>query len=431
MHLQKAQSGITKYIVGFGLTATSSLFAVGKAFPAIAETAAHTALVFNALPTGVKDSIKNGIGKIGPAALSGAKAISKYSGITKAASGITNLFTAATGGAAIAQKVHNKSMFGSVKAIVANTAAKIGNIVVTVALAVASWAAAVPMWVLAAAALAVVVGLIALVAIGYLVYKNWDKITAAFKTAWEWVKNLGAKFVDFGKNLIQTMKPVQWLSNAFKWLMSILGLTGKEGEGFMAKIFRIGKILFYISNPIGWIIGAFKLITGLFDKMAGSSNPVISTIGKLGKIFMYLFTPIGWVMLALDRLIKHKDAIIGFFKGIGSGISSFFTNIGSNAKESVSGMVSDVKAVGKFYINAFRDPRKAATQIWASIKDNKAIGSVRSSINSVWDMFNDTKIVGDVKNKTSQIWAALEGNNFTGPLVKSINKSFESLRGRI
>ena len=257
-----------RHVAGAATTLGAGLFALGKAAPAIAETTAHTLTAIATAPRAlghIKTLIK-GIGSAG-------KVVSGFSAASKAASGVTNLLSASTAGATIAQQSYNRSMFGSIKAIITGTAAKIGHTAATIGQTIATWAAVVPTWALALASLALVAALIAVIAIGVLIYKNWDKITAALKKAWEWVKNLSSKFIEFGKNLMNTLAPVKWLVSAFNWLKNILGLTGQEGDGFIAQLGRIGKLFLYISNPIGLAIAAFKIFNGLFDKMIGSSNP--------------------------------------------------------------------------------------------------------------------------------------------------------------
>ena len=315
----ESQSGATKFAVGIGTTAVASLFAVGKAFPAIAETTAHTLTAMSVVAEhGKKLKALGGaaltgakhIGKLGSAVGSGAKLITNFSGVTKLAGVFTNLFSASTVAATASQRSYNMSMFGSIKALITSTAAKIGNTAATVAQAVATWAAVVPTWALAAAAIGLTAALLIVVGIGYLIYKNWDKITAAFKAAWEWVKNLAKTFFEFGKNLLYSLKPVQWLSTAFGWLMNALGLTGKESDGFMDKLWRIAKLIFYLFNPIGWLIGSFKILNKVFGTMEGSSNPIIRTIGKIGKIFINFLNPIGLLINAFKFLSRIWNLVM-------------------------------------------------------------------------------------------------------------------------
>lgn len=110
----------------------------------------------------------------------------------------------------------------------------------------------------------IVLGIIALIAVIVALAMNWDKVTAAMKTAWEWIKNVASAIWDTLVGALQSVwEPFSKIIGAF------------QGGGFLAGIKQIGvAILNYVLTPIKAILGALSKIPGIGGKFEGMKNGI-------------------------------------------------------------------------------------------------------------------------------------------------------------
>ncbi len=148
----------------------------------------------------------------------------------------------------IVQKALTLGLWGSVKAIWAQTVALLANPI--------TW---------------VVVGVMALVGAAILLWKNWDKVTAWFKGAWVWFQGLWAKVPGWAKWLMPVIQiPMLIIKNWDRikgWASALWGWL----KQMFAKYYPI--LLFPLIGPVGFIIkhwGKIKtLFTGLWTYLKG------------------------------------------------------------------------------------------------------------------------------------------------------------------
>lgn len=131
-----------------------------------------------------------------------------------------------------------------------------------------------------------------LVAVSYLIYKNWGAISEWFKNLWARIKSMFATAVNFLKVVIMNF------------------------------------------TPIGWFVKLWKPLSGLFSAVWGLVKAVFgAAIGAL-KYTLLNFTPLGLIY-------KHW-----------SSITTFFYNIWESVKKPFLGILRFVFNLGKMFYNA-------------------------------------------------------------------------------
>lgn len=150
----------------------------------------------------------------------------------------------------------------------------------------------------------VVLAIAAVIAIVVICIKNWDKIKAAFLSAWEAIKSAWSKVVDFFKGIWDGIvsafnSVVEWFGNLFQ--------SAWDG------------IVSVWNAVIGWFQSVWDGIVGVFS--------------AVGTWFTEKFTE-AW------ENIKAVFSTVGeFFQGVWDTIVSLFTSIGTAVGDAISGAV--------------------------------------------------------------------------------------------
>jgi hypothetical protein len=134
----------------------------------------------------------------------------------------------------------------------------------------------------------VVIGIVALIAAGYLLIKNWDKVKAFFQFLWYTIKFAFSKFLDFVKN----------------WGVLLLG--------------PVGLIIKYWDKIPGWFAAIWTKVKTWFTS-------ALDWYLSLPKKFLNIGSDI--VMGIWNGIKAKAAALFDFVKGIGSKIASTFKNV--------------------------------------------------------------------------------------------------------
>jgi len=110
------------------------------------------------------------------------------------------------------------SVWGSVTAIWAQTAALLANPI--------TW---------------VVIGIVALVAAGIALWKNWDKVTAWFKSAWAWFQGLWAKVPGWAKWMMPFIAVPMLIIQNWDKIKGALGAVWEWVKGFAKNMWDAGS----------------------------------------------------------------------------------------------------------------------------------------------------------------------------------------------
>ena len=120
----------------------------------------------------------------------------------------------------------------------------------------------------------IVVGIAGLIAAGYALYKNWDKVSAGLVKGWEWVKTTAAGVYNwFGQTLSELPQKagyavgyvIGWFMQIPDKLMGIIGSLDGVGQSFIDKAKEWGKLGF------NGIIDAFLGLPGKLTSLVSNA----------------------------------------------------------------------------------------------------------------------------------------------------------------
>jgi TP901 family phage tail tape measure protein len=139
----------------------------------------------------------------------------------------------------------------------------------------------------------IVLAIGALIAIIILCVKNWDKITAALKIAWEWIKNVAGIVKD-------------GLCNAFK---SLTGFVSENSEKVLA-------LIAIFTGPFGFIISIIKELKDNWGAIveAFKTDGIIAGFKKLGGVILSA------VLAPIQGLLEILAKIPGVRKLLGPAV---------------------------------------------------------------------------------------------------------------
>lgn len=166
----------------------------------------------------------------------------------------------------------------------------------------------------------IVAAIAALIAIIILAIKYWDEIVAVFKAAWQWLKDVFAKwwegFTEFWGNLWENVKNA--LLAAWEWI----------------------KDLFLQYHPVGLVISHWDTIkeffSGLWDRVKEIFSGAMSAIG--GFITDKFNAVVGF-------LTGIRDKIIGVFNTVRDRIKSAWESIVGSIKGAINSVIAAINGM--------------------------------------------------------------------------------------
>ncbi len=288
------------------------------------------------------------------------------------------------------------------------------------------------------AVIGIIAGIIALIAVGYLIYKNWGKIKEFAIMIWGKIKETVLNAVTSIKNFIsKTITSIKKLWNeiwqsvmkifktiwdgiiiAIKWYINlfvgILDLLFKALGINLPQVLKQMKTVFVetwqsikiflnnlkifwdnIFNSISGIVQLFSTtIKGIITALFNYISPVIKkylnvlkivwttvwngmskvTSDVADKIKSIIDNLKSWVSSAVDWLVNKFNRIINLAKSIGSGISGF-TNKAVNAGHSITGLASGGSvSAGTTYLVGENGPELFSSRSSGFITPNHRLG---------------------------------------------------------
>ena len=284
---------------------------------------------------------------------------------------------------------------------VADTAAQVAATAATVAwnvacgiATVATTAFGVAMAVLTSPITLVIAGLVALVAAGVAVYKNWDKIKAKAEEIWKkivaifspvgaWFKT---KFTEAGNNI----------TKVFNGLKAVFALVWKNIQSVF-------------SNVGGW----FK---GVFDKAFANVKNAFATAKA---VFANVWNAIKGAFAGAINWFKSTFLTAsGHLKNPFSGIGNFFEGKYKDIKKAFSG-------VGDWFSEKFKGTYASTTKAWSGAKDafKGILANIKAPFKGIADWFDKT--FGTAWTKVKAVFSS-KGKIFDG-IKEGIDKTFKAV----
>ncbi len=166
----------------------------------------------------------------------------------------------------------------------------------------------------------IVAAIAALIAIIILVIKYWDEIVAAFKTAWQWLKDVFAAwwetFSEFWIGIWETVKSA--LLAAWEWI----------------------KDLFLQYHPVGLVISHWDTIKEFFSGLWDRVKEIFSgAMQAIGNFITDKFNAV------VNFLIGIRDKIIGVFQRVKDRVTEIWEGIVGSIKGAINSVISAINGM--------------------------------------------------------------------------------------
>ena len=247
-------------------------------------------------------------------------------------------------------------------------AAEIAQSVAAGVAAAATWALNGAIAVLTSPITLVIVAIAALIAIGVLLYQNWDTVVEFAKTAWQGLcdfisgicQAIGEFFSGLWTKLQEIFEPIgQWFSEKFQQAWdAIVNIFSGIGEWFSGVFQGAWDAIVAIFTPLGeWFSERWNDITtvladvakwfgDMFQKAWDALTNVFSSIGTwFGERWNDVTTALanvatwfGNIFKTAFEAVKNAFSTIGsFFSGVWSTVQNIFVNAGQMVGDAVGG----------------------------------------------------------------------------------------------
>jgi len=307
-----------------------------------------------------------------------------------------------------AQAISNAGGIVAVARLGAQAIAHGALTVATAAQTVASWAATAATTAFGAAMAfltspitLVILAIGALIAVVYLIIKNWSKISDFFKGLWENIKNIFSGIGSWFADKFNAAKDaiVKVFTGVIDWVKT-----------------NWQSIVAFLINPFA---GVFKY---LYDNFEGFRNVVNNVLNFIKNIFNDVMGKLP------EPVVNVINAIKNFFQGgfdviksIISVFSDFFRNVFTDPVNAVKNLIS---GLGNIFSGIF-DSIKEKVQAFVSFFTDK-FGVVKDIIGGVGNFFSGIGSAvsglfgGGKENKNSQMPGHAEGGIFRQPHIAKI-----------
>ena len=316
----------------------------------------------------------------------------------------------------------------------------------------------------------IVAGIVALIAIIVLLWKNWDEVSQFLATSWEWIKEVASNvFGWIGEFLSATWEWIKEMSIAvwqsIKEFFS--GLWTSIQEIFTSVVNSISEFLSstweFITNTVQTVWNGIKAFFGLVWQ--GIVTVVQTYINMVQTVITTVFNVIKTVITTIWNTIKTVTSTVwntivsivtGLINGFKNTISSVFNAIKSvittiwNTIKSVStsvwnGIISVITGIinrlRSGISNVFNTIKSIITTVWNAVKSvsssvwngirssiSSIINGIRSTISSVFNGIRSTisSVWNGIKSTTSSVW-----NSMIGIVKAPINSIIGLINGMI
>lgn len=251
----------------------------------------------------------------------------------------------------------------------------------------------------------IMLGIGAVIAIGVLLYRNWDLIKAKLAALWERIKAFGAKIKDFFVKIWEKIK------------------------AFGKALWDIGKKMFMLFTPFGLIIRVGKLIIENWDLIKAKFISVFISISsflkdiweeiknkfsKLGVYFYSKLQTIGNFFVDLkDKVVATFNKLINklksIFEKIKSTFSSVFNYISNFLKDTWEGIKTKFSELGTYFYSKLQ----TIGNFFIGLKD-KAVDiffKLIDKLKEVWETMKSTaaSAFDFILDYVAKIWENIKG----------------------
>jgi len=226
-----------------------------------------------------------------------------------------------------------------------------------------------------------VLAIAALIAIGVLLYKNWDKVAKAADVAWSWIKK-------------SAMSVLDWLKR--NWPLVIGILLGPIGTAAAAIYLNWSKITGYFTT-------AYNSIKGVVNNIKAKLNEITS-----------------WFSTNANTIKTWLTTIAGYFSRVWDAAKSMVSNVKQELAKISAWFANNAGAV-KSHLSTlagyFSAPYTAAKNMVANVKEE--LGKIATAITNVEQKVKNaaTAVANAIKAPLNAVIGAWNSLAFTIPKV--------------
>jgi len=216
----------------------------------------------------------------------------------------------------------------------------------------------------------VVAAIAALIAIGVLLYKNWDEISAFCKTVFKSISDTIKSYLDAAKEIVRSV--LDYFKNTFKNVLDFLkALVTGDFQGMKDAIKnQMENAKNLVSNILEAIKGFFKSILGdSYDTVVEKFTNIVSSVKEKMDNVKSTITDIWNNVMSFFKGINLFEIGKNIIEGLVNGIKNMATKAVNAAKE-VASSVSD--GIKNFF--GIRSPSRLMMGFGENISEGLAIG---------------------------------------------------------
>ncbi|MDU1264530.1 MAG: phage tail tape measure protein [Peptostreptococcus sp.] len=223
--------------------------------------------------------------------------------------------------------------------------------------------------------LGVMAGILALVAVGYLLYKNWDKVKEIVGK----VKDKLLEFVDSTVGIDNVKKVINDLKDKFVDLGKQVEPVIKFIGDLLLFLFELGKaILTPLAEIVIGVLGfAFEILVGIVTEaalgIASAFGGIVEMLSGVIQVIVGIFQ--GDYKKAFEGLKKIVKGAINFIKGIWRGLRAY--------------LKVPIKAVVKLLSKPFHSAVNKVKSAWTALR-SLLRRAIRGTISATASRFNST-----------------------------------------
>ena len=239
----------------------------------------------------------------------------------------------------------------------------------------------------------VIAAIAALIAIGVLLYKNWDTVKEKLSQLWKSVKDIWGKISATISQKVNEIKAK--VSAVFTSIANVASsIWGAISSAVGAKIDAIKEKATAVFTSIR------DIVSNVFETIKNIITVVLMTIGEIFSAAFQIIS-IPWMFI----WVNCKDTIISVWNAIKEVVSNAINAVASRVSEKLNEIRAVVLAVLTVVLNTFKT-------IWNTIKS--AVASVLTAIkNELSRRLNEAKnivssILGAISSVFSSIWNAIK-----------------------
>lgn len=279
----------------------------------------------------------------------------------------------------------------------------------------------------------IITAITALIAIGAVLWKNWEEISEFLGNIWQWIKDIAVEhFGALG----------EYFQEAWEWMKEIIFIVWDSIVEFFQMIWeKISDIFMETIEVITeWLGESWEFIKEITMIVWESIVEFFVTLWEtIVEIFTETIETIkGWIQDSWewikDTTTDTWEAITQFFSDIWESIVSFIENGIEKAKEIIDTVTQTIEDIITGVWNAIKTVSQNVWNGIVSIVQN-IINGFKNTIQNTFDGIRNIidTVWSTIQSISSSIWSGISGTvtGIVDSVKGSISTSFEAIRGTI